>query len=183
MKKLMIAVAAVAMGFAANASNVTWGGNTSAYTGVTSGYNFYLVNAANYATAADAVAALMDGSIAAADIWYTKTGSASNNKVGLTVNNKQASGSAAPDGALNSKPFSVYSIVFDGTVGTGGTAEHYFSMTGDDPFSGTASAAGLAAVQLGDTSAKSTWQSVPEPTSGLLLLLGVAGLALRRRRA
>ena len=27
------------------------------------------------------------------------------------------------------------------------------------------------------------WQAVPEPTSGLLLLLGVAGLALRRKRA
>ena len=28
-----------------------------------------------------------------------------------------------------------------------------------------------------------TWESVPEPTSGLLLLLGVAGLALKRKRA
>ena len=34
-------------------------------------------------------------------------------------------------------------------------------------------------------SAQSNWQAypVPEPTSGLLLLLGVAGMALRRRRA
>ena len=28
-----------------------------------------------------------------------------------------------------------------------------------------------------------TWTAVPEPTSGLLLVLGVAGLALRRKRA
>jgi hypothetical protein len=28
-----------------------------------------------------------------------------------------------------------------------------------------------------------SWQTVPEPTSGLLMLLGMAGLALRRRRA
>ena len=28
-----------------------------------------------------------------------------------------------------------------------------------------------------------TWSAVPEPTSGLLMLLGMAGLALRRRRA
>ena len=35
--------------------------------------------------------------------------------------------------------------------------------------------------QAGNTAA-SAWQTVPEPTSGLLLLLGVAGLALRRKQ-
>ena len=29
----------------------------------------------------------------------------------------------------------------------------------------------------------SNWAAVPEPTSGLLMLIGIAGLALRRRRA
>ena len=33
------------------------------------------------------------------------------------------------------------------------------------------------------TTAGNQWQSVPEPTSGLLLLLGMAGLACRRQRA
>ena len=33
------------------------------------------------------------------------------------------------------------------------------------------------------TQTASNWVAVPEPTSGLLMLLGMAGLALRRRRA
>jgi hypothetical protein len=38
-----------------------------------------------------------------------------------------------------------------------------------------------AANMLAGTSAN--FQSVPEPTSGLLMLLGIAGLALKRKRA
>lgn len=53
--------------------------------------------------------------------------------------------------------------------------------------SATASATGTANIAFGNqasaTQASGAWQSVPEPTSGLLMLLGMAGLALRRRRA
>ena len=52
------------------------------------------------------------------------------------------------------------------------------------PASGTKSISnifgGLATATVGGVR---NWQAVPEPTSGLLLLLGVAGLALKRKRA
>ena len=45
----------------------------------------------------------------------------------------------------------------------------------------------LSSVYLGENAASGTatggWQAVPEPTSGLLMLVGLAGLALRRKRA
>lgn len=37
--------------------------------------------------------------------------------------------------------------------------------------------------QFDATSASGSWTAVPEPTSGVLLLLGMAGLALKRKRA
>ena len=58
-----------------------------------------------------------------------------------------------------------------GVVGTGNTN---FSFDNDES---------LAAIREASAGYQSGgWYSVPEPTSGLLMLLGMAGLALRRRR-
>lgn len=42
---------------------------------------------------------------------------------------------------------------------------------------------GELANSLGGAGSATAWVAVPEPTSGLLMLVGLAGLALRRRRA
>jgi len=54
--------------------------------------------------------------------------------------------------------------------------------------SGTALGTGAQNLNWGNQSAYTNpsyghWSAVPEPTSGLLMLIGLAGLALRRRRA
>ena len=73
------------------------------------------------------------------------------------------------DGA--SKNFYIANIA-SGTVG----AESGLTITNLGTYNFGVSS-GTSAVATGG------WQAVPEPTSGLLMLLGVAGLALRRRRA
>ena len=75
----------------------------------------------------------------------------------------------------------------------GNSYDFYFVIEdGGKAFTSTTIAKGAqqsdtATIQFGNmapaTQNASNWAAVPEPTSGLLMLLGVAGLALKRKRA
>ena len=52
-----------------------------------------------------------------------------------------------------------------------------------DVVSQTLKTTGSTTLNFSTAISNATWSAVPEPTSGLLMLLGMAGLALRRKRA
>ena len=109
------------------------------------------------------------------------------------------SATAGASGALNNT--GVGNVGGWGDFGNGETVTGYLLLVNTDSTkaylsaeaSGTTGGTGTAAtIAIGnlagtgsspDTRNAANWYAIPEPTSGLLLLLGVAGLALKRRRA
>ena len=162
MKKLLILATIIVAGVAANAASFQWtaanfyGSDGTKFTGTADIYAY-----ASTKTLADAVlvtsAAITSGAINKTLDWTDAT-------VGTTYN--------------------FYMVVTDG--------DKTFNSSISDPTvikSGAAVETGTTKVLFANmtaatlTNASSNWQSVPEPTSGLLMLLGMAGLALKRKRA
>lgn len=87
---------------------------------------------------------------------------------------------------FSSGSLTAFAVVVDSTDLA--SAENYFLVSDGATRSVTfTSATGAKALIWGDqtsyTQGAGKWSAVPEPTSGLLMLLGMAGLALRRKRA
>ena len=190
---MMIALAAVAAGVAVQAATVDWQYQVtaSATDYHASNYALYLVDATKW-DAAKAGAGITADTFTDNSIVYAQTTFASgtgksatsktyiSNKVGTTTSGASATALAdtivAEGGTLN-----VYYVILDTSKDP---SEYYASsktaLTGRSA-TGTAIQTGFGSV----ANSAVTWTatSVPEPTSGLLMLLGIAGLALKRRRA
>ena len=192
MKKLMIAAAIVCAAAFANAASIMW--NVSGVTDApgakegVAGENYYVYTFLTSDSSGQNTVLTLDAVLAAyaakqypeavlEGLSYTSVmtdGTAAETLAGLDVTGAKAEApitmtamavifdSWNPDPDVTDAPVMANYQVVD-------LGELTFKMDDNLSAYGTASA--------------DNWKSVPEPTSGLLLLIGVAGLALRRRRA
>ena len=189
----MIAAAIVCAAVFANAANVDWKWTSTLYdhTNGDAAYNgtVYIVNANSYGQQA-----VLDALLAGGDLSDYNMGSGI-----ATSNGKAPSGTSYIGDASTISPTRTvgsdkyidfyYAALTTGTDGKryvflGSTSDVGLDATADTTLSKSLSASKVTVD--GATFGAQGWylaESVPEPTSGLLLLLGVAGLALRRKRA
>ncbi len=187
MKKAMIAAVVVCAAAFANAGAINWNllnltaspdtANKSSAT-----YSAYLFVGTDVATKTALIdAGKFDDFTAAALASKTSTYVSASDMINIIGGNV---------GDYKDTTVSAYAIVFNAAeagdatyyqvakVGTGGSG-----TAGEEVITQTFGSTGNKSFGWGQQNSNTGWTAVPEPTSGLLMLLGMAGLALRRRRA
>ena len=187
MKKLIIAAVAIAMSVAANAASVKW---TTKFevadgtkTGLTSATIAYLVDV-NVLSQSSLYDAVMGGATLADAVSGKTLNSAS-----MTDGAISATTWDLGAGYAGGDKMTAYMVLFDDNLNALYISEEITKtlqavQTQNYAFQNDSSIDGIAADMSGFDKSYGGWvQTVPEPTSGLLLILGMAGLALKRKQA
>ena len=179
MKKLMIAAAIVCAAAVSQAAAVAW--DLSKDDAKTYGnQSLYAINGADF-TAVTALLAAGGDDVATSFMNYAITIDLDAGSKVASLNSRGAGSGAADLGSGNSIAF----FIFKDTIADG----NVFDTTGVIDASAylyTPPEAASLHLEFDPSAFTSKGNSIgaaPEPTSAMLLLLGVAGLALRRRRA
>jgi hypothetical protein len=186
MKKILIALASIATAAIVNAASMNWGadytynasGTAGVDRGTTDAWIAYVFDASvtSYASAQTLFAANDGAGLAALAVGSTVV---AGDDYGGFLGQSTFSGAAGDN-------ISAYVVIFDGAT-VADASNMYISevVTATAPSSGVPGLLtfGEGGDMVGMASAGAwTAAAVPEPTSGLLLLLGMAGLALRRKQ-
>lgn len=179
MKKLMMMVAVSILAVAANAATVGWG--AAGLTDYKSdAYSFFVIGQ-NGVTDIATVTALLDAGESFDSYAF---GSGAVSTTGAINTTAASSGKTLGEGTYTS-----FFVLFDGDTPTAGSS-NYAVISGQTGLTksigGSTATVTFTAANVSSYMSTATWKSygaVPEPTSGLLMLLGMAGLALKRKRA
>ena len=191
MKKLIIAVAAVAVGIAANAASYTWSTTGRLYDGSgNTGADYYVKGAVAYlmfdsvTTQASLVESFVSDAAAAQSTVTSKK------IASIAVDSEGKISSTASYSTTSTE--TAYFVIFanDKMYVSGIASAGYNSLDPSEvqtiAFGGQTTPSKATFGDTTTTYAGAGWYqaaAAPEPTSGRLLLRGVAGLARRRKRA